>query len=58
MFNTYGDLPTAELLRRYGYINEQAPSGSEIANFSIDLVAKAANSNNASETKRRVGSLF
>ena len=57
VFNTYGDLPTAELLRRYGYINEQAPSGSEIAEFSIDLVAQAANSNNVSEIKRRVGPL-
>ena len=52
IYNTYGNLPNADLLRRYGYVIPG--SRDDLVEISTDLIIEVVSSHNEKEICRRI----
>lgn len=52
IYNTYGDLPNADLLRRYGYVIRG--SRDDVVEVSAELIIKTISRHTDTEVRRRI----
>ena len=52
IYNTYGNLPNADLLRRYGYVI--SGSRDDLVEISAELITKSISRHNEVEIRRRI----
>ena len=51
IYNTYGNLPNSDLLRRYGYVIADSPD--DVVEISTESIVQTINRHSAEEVRRR-----